>query len=133
MVGYQAEAMDAVSEAFNSFLEEEIKEGAILVIEENRLAIIATEDNVIQCSGVGSSWFSSHEIKLRDNPQYCKPDRIFFNSCLQQFLSGYCLRGAKPSFLPPREALQALVPGNNNKVFSISSAVTFCTKFSKEN
>jgi hypothetical protein len=64
MVGHQAEAMDTVSEAFNSRLEEQIKPGAILVIEENGLAIIATEDNVIQCSGVDDSWFSSHEMRL---------------------------------------------------------------------
>jgi hypothetical protein len=74
MVGHQAKAMDTVSEAFNSLLEEEIEVGAIFVIEENRLAIIATEDNVIQCSGVDNSWFSSHEIELPGNSQYCKPD-----------------------------------------------------------
>ena len=77
MVGHQAKAMDTVSEAFNSLLEEQIKAGTILVIEENRLAIIATEDNVIQCSGVDNSWFSSHEIKLPENSQYCKPDPTF--------------------------------------------------------
>jgi hypothetical protein len=74
MIGHQAKAMDTVSEAFNSFLEEEIKAGAILVIKENRLAIIAREDNVIQCSGVGNCWFSSHEIELPGNSQYCRPD-----------------------------------------------------------
>jgi len=73
MVGHQAKAMDMVSEAFNPLLEEQIGAGAILVIEENRLAIIATEDNVIQCSGLDNSWFSSHEIKLSQNSQYCNP------------------------------------------------------------
>jgi hypothetical protein len=66
--------MDTVSEAFKSLLEEQIKAGAIFVIEENRLAIIATEDNVIQCSEVNNPWFSSHEIKLSQNLRYCKPD-----------------------------------------------------------
>jgi hypothetical protein len=67
MVGHQAKAMDTVSEAFNSFLEEQVEAGAILVIKENRLTIIATEDNVIQCSGIDNSWFSSHEIILSQN------------------------------------------------------------------
>jgi hypothetical protein len=74
MVGHQAKAMDTVSEAFNSFLEEQVEAGAILVIKENRLTIIATEDNVIQCSGIDNSWFSSHEMILSHNSQYRKPD-----------------------------------------------------------
>jgi hypothetical protein len=74
MVGHQAKAMDTVSEAFNSLLEEEVEAGAIFVIEENRLAIIATEDNMVQCSGIDNSWFPSHEIILSYNSQYCKPD-----------------------------------------------------------
>jgi hypothetical protein len=79
MVGHQAEAMDTVSKAFNSLLEEQIKPGAILVIEENRLAIIATKDNVIQCSGVDDSWFSSHEMRLPQDSQYSKPDPTFLS------------------------------------------------------
>ena len=78
MVGHQAKAMDTVSETFHSLLEEQIEACAIPVIKENRLAIIATEDNVIQCSRVDNSWFSSHETKLSQNSQYCKPDPIFF-------------------------------------------------------
>jgi len=66
--------MDTVSEPFNSLLEKQIKAGTILVIEENRLAIIAAQHNVIQCSGVDNSWFSSHEINLSQKSKYCKPD-----------------------------------------------------------
>jgi len=47
MVGHQAEAMDTVSESFDSLLEEQIESGTILVIEENRLVIITTDYNVI--------------------------------------------------------------------------------------
>jgi len=66
--------MYKVSETFNALLKEQIKAGTILIIEENRLAIIATEDNVVQCSGVENSWFSSHETKLSQYSQYRKPD-----------------------------------------------------------
>jgi hypothetical protein len=88
MVGHQAKAMDTVSEAFKSLLEEQIKAGAIFVIEENRLAIIATEDNVIQCSGVNNPWFSSHEIKLSQNLRYCKPDPHVFLTRMSSFELG---------------------------------------------
>jgi hypothetical protein len=82
MIGHQAKAMDTVSEAFNSLLEEQVETGAILVVKENRLAIIATEDNVIQCSGIENSWFSSHEMMLSHNSQYCKPDPTVIGVCL---------------------------------------------------
>jgi hypothetical protein len=77
MVGHQTKAMDTVSEAFDSFLEEQIEAGTILVIEENRLAVITTENNVIQCSWTDNSWFPSHNLTLSHISQLCKPDPKF--------------------------------------------------------
>jgi hypothetical protein len=66
MVGHQTKCMDTMPETFNSLLQQQVEAGTILIIGKNGLAVVTTQDSVVQCSWIKESWFPSHEARLSE-------------------------------------------------------------------
>lgn len=60
MVGHQAECVDTAAERFNRSLQKQVKTGAVAVIEEDGLACVAAQDNVVNSSGIMDAGFACH-------------------------------------------------------------------------
>jgi hypothetical protein len=63
-----------------------IKARTIIVIEENGLAGIATQDGVIQGSRIMNARLTSHGMILQHKSKYCKPDPKFFMTPVLQII-----------------------------------------------
>jgi len=57
--------MRTVGEAASTFLEQTIKHPPILVFEEDILALVAAQDDMIEPTGQVPAWFARHPQRLR--------------------------------------------------------------------
>jgi hypothetical protein len=64
MVGHQTKCMDTMPETFNSLLQQQAEARTILMIDKNGLAVVTTQDSVVQCSWIKELRFPSHEARL---------------------------------------------------------------------
>ena len=74
MVGHQTKCQDPVLEFLDSFLQEQIEFGPVFLGEENILAAVTPEDNMIDRPRKMDTWFACRSSLL---PQECpnvKPD-----------------------------------------------------------
>lgn len=65
MIGHQAESMHTVCEAASTFLDQTIKHHPVLVFEEDILAVVAAQDDMIEPTGQVQAWFARHPQRLR--------------------------------------------------------------------
>jgi hypothetical protein len=65
MIGYQAESMHTVCEAASTFLDQTIKHHPVLVFEEDILAVVAAQDDMLEPTGQVQAWFARHPQRLR--------------------------------------------------------------------
>jgi hypothetical protein len=60
VICHEAEGHYSMPEAFNSFLKEEVEAVTVLILEENILSAIPTENHMVQGTWVMYSWFPWH-------------------------------------------------------------------------
>lgn len=60
VVGHQAEGVEAMPKTVHSFPEQMIEAGTISNAEKNILPTVATENDVIDCTGIMNTRFASH-------------------------------------------------------------------------
>ncbi len=53
--------MDAATELLHRLLEDQVEATSVTVLEKYRLSGIATEDDVVNCTGIMDVWFACHE------------------------------------------------------------------------
>ena len=66
MVGHQAEGVHLVAIALDPLLEQEIEPIAVLVLEEDVLPAVASENHVVDGTGVMDAWFAGHGRLIAD-------------------------------------------------------------------
>ena len=76
MVGHEAEGVDTIAESAGSLLEQEIEAVTVLWGKKNRLAAIATKNDMIESAGNMNSRFACHagNIPTLRNLSTWKPD-----------------------------------------------------------
>jgi len=57
--------MHTVGEAASTFLEQTIKHHPVLVFEEDILAVVAAQDDMLEPTGQVQAWFARHPQRLR--------------------------------------------------------------------
>lgn len=60
MVGHETESVNPVAVPVGSLLEQETEAISVIILEEDRLTAVATEDYVIQSAGKMNAWFTGH-------------------------------------------------------------------------
>ncbi len=60
VIAHQAEGMNAVAESLNARLQQKEKAGSIRLVEENVLAAVAAEDDVVDGAGKVKAGFTGH-------------------------------------------------------------------------
>jgi hypothetical protein len=59
--------MNAETEPLRSFLEQKIEATVVCLIEENWIAGVATQDDVVEGSGIVDSGFTGHVFRVDEN------------------------------------------------------------------
>ena len=72
VIGHQTESMDTTAEALNPFLKEKTETASVLVIQKNIGAAIATQHDMIDCSGIMYAGFAGHGLESSRPHQSCK-------------------------------------------------------------
>ena len=65
VVAHQAESMHAVAETADAFIEQAIERQAVFVLEEEILAVVAAQDDMIKSTGQVQAWLAGHDGRLR--------------------------------------------------------------------
>ena len=76
MVCDTAESMDAKTKPYRPFLEQKIEATAIGLIEEDWLAGIATQHDVVKRTGIMDSGFARHRLRIGPLSHHAASERI---------------------------------------------------------
>ena len=67
MICHTTESVGAETKPYRPFLKEKIEAAAVGFIEEDGIASIATQHDVVKCTGIMDSGFAGHRSRLDDN------------------------------------------------------------------
>jgi len=67
VVGHQAECVDTAAERIYRALQKQVKTGAVAVIEEDGLACVTAQDNVVNSAGIMDAGFACHTRDVAAN------------------------------------------------------------------